>query len=1215
MFETHMLSIVMVDSVIVIIGAHGVCCVQIKAITVIMAMKKLTELCEANKLLPRDLTEEMYQRISGASTFVDVPEEKLKAEMPPQSTLLTLVGQDKKPIKAWDRATEREQMLELQLACMMTGIMQLAVEVGVPIPSIEDHKVLGGPLCQPHRKVRWDNFSKWYVGNELHENPMRAIPTVARIMFTEWEKKLAKKSPLVKETIELKHGADKKETSKVAKKPKGMIKRTTSTNLAHSAGEKEEDETIRMYEEEVNKADGYLLRCDLLQEQADILIKSRNFSLTRALWAPALPGRVTSQFLFPRMGMITPKYTAPVKRFKPFPSQSNETYSVEEVMGWFNAVELRDDDEMMTRGEQEGQKHQAYLDWLAQEEERMERGRRMMVEEDKRAKLLRIHTSIIEHGREPPIGKARFKNFVFGNKLPGEYGHIAETPVYAEGSGLDNEDEVQDVVEAMAREAEIALQLAKEAKKKQLEDRKRKEEEERRAQEKLERDIRIEENKDRLKRVREHLENLKLQRKIAALEEKEEAAGKARQEEFIAMLRAEKAEEEAKKQKEEAMRLKELQLMHKEDISHRLLREKLRDIRGMEHEDIRGILMREEEREIARIKAERVAQLEKIYEPYIPFRFHNRKIRNPGMHIVDTDEEGVHHNTDAPAEDDYPADDPVKHALRNARVDWQSFVKRERDPLADDNGILNTDRANFPGQGTRAARGEKAFNKKSFKAPQMSAILQQKQQTQTSAPLWPRSVNEQDSKAPLIWEGPSHSAEKQFGKLRKQPRAFTPMNSGEAAFAKTPDLSEANEIVMVHTTVCDALNGAGVPRSLLKSISRGGWSKTETLGEVEPPVTLPPLRSASAAQLGAAEERARPLVYKISADTLEVASPSLVGGHSLDFPSAPQSRIMSRTLQPIRSDIVATPQARPKSGNKTAKASAHAHTGSSLDRPPSVDDVLQSHELALASFDVMKSRRRKGKDVEGVVKAIQAEREALRAFVTSTAMTQDKYYLETCRPGLRSRDSISANKAIVDYSSQLFGGKAKGPGSEPAVSKKHADVDKELLMILVEDPMKEGAAIVPVDQTVTQLPLPVSPVQEHAAEGEDADATNKAHLLHTIGQDITDDNSIPSTTGIDFDLDHSEVPAYKQHPYAPPYSRQPFGVKGKSMDILPDSPTKVAHDKAFNKFGAEKRHSKTTTLKTMQRDEFAILQRRTMETSARSYEIGTDVNFHDNKGL
>lgn len=82
----------------------------LQAITVIMAMKKLTELCEACNVLPRDLTEDMYQEISGASTFVDVPEERLKAEMPPQATLLTLLGQDKKPIKGWDKATDREKV-------------------------------------------------------------------------------------------------------------------------------------------------------------------------------------------------------------------------------------------------------------------------------------------------------------------------------------------------------------------------------------------------------------------------------------------------------------------------------------------------------------------------------------------------------------------------------------------------------------------------------------------------------------------------------------------------------------------------------------------------------------------------------------------------------------------------------------------------------------------------------------------------------------------------------------------------------------------------------------------------------------------------------------------------------------------------------------------------------------------------------------------------
>ena len=75
-----------------------------------MAMKKLEELCDAKNIAVKDLEESMYQLISGASTFVPIIEDSLKAEMPPHATLLTLLGQDKRPIRGWDKCTLEEKV-------------------------------------------------------------------------------------------------------------------------------------------------------------------------------------------------------------------------------------------------------------------------------------------------------------------------------------------------------------------------------------------------------------------------------------------------------------------------------------------------------------------------------------------------------------------------------------------------------------------------------------------------------------------------------------------------------------------------------------------------------------------------------------------------------------------------------------------------------------------------------------------------------------------------------------------------------------------------------------------------------------------------------------------------------------------------------------------------------------------------------------------------
>jgi hypothetical protein len=75
-----------------------------------MAMKKLEELCEAKSVVVKDLNEDIYQLISGASTFVQISEEMLKAEMPPHATLLTLLGQDKRPLRGWEKCSRDEKV-------------------------------------------------------------------------------------------------------------------------------------------------------------------------------------------------------------------------------------------------------------------------------------------------------------------------------------------------------------------------------------------------------------------------------------------------------------------------------------------------------------------------------------------------------------------------------------------------------------------------------------------------------------------------------------------------------------------------------------------------------------------------------------------------------------------------------------------------------------------------------------------------------------------------------------------------------------------------------------------------------------------------------------------------------------------------------------------------------------------------------------------------
>jgi len=104
-------------------------------------------------------------------------------------------------------------------------------------------------------------------------------------------------------------------------------------------------------------------------------------------------------------------------------------------------------------------------------------------------------------------GKNYKKDFSLQPNLPGQYGFIKEESVaYDEGTGVDNEDELEDIRQEQIRKAEEAKREEEERKRKYLAQMAEREaaEEERRRQEEIDRRLALGVERRRL--VREHID-------------------------------------------------------------------------------------------------------------------------------------------------------------------------------------------------------------------------------------------------------------------------------------------------------------------------------------------------------------------------------------------------------------------------------------------------------------------------------------------------------------------------------------------------------------------------------------------------------------------------------------------------------------------------------------------------------------------------------------
>lgn len=1071
---------------------------------------------------------------------------------------------------------------------MITTILELAAEAGVSVPNIEDPYILRGPNAQVGRKTRWEIFEKWYVGNELHDNQLKAMPTVARIMFTDWEKKHIKDDTKLRNTILLRQSENPQSVpSKKRGDPAKPIKRmaTGDLGLTVSKSAVDEDEVVKLYEIEVNKAGGEVFRCEVLKKQVTTVLTCRNLCMMRLFWPPSGSSRPTSQYLFPRLGLIHPKYEEPVKRFKAFPSKSTETYSIAEVMAWYRSVELVEDDESNVRNELEGQKHQAYLNWLAEEEERMERGRLMMVDEDKLSARLRIHTRGIEVDRDLPLGKPRYRDFVFGRRLPGQYDDLGtKTAKYSDGSGLDNEDEVQDILEKMAKESELSLQHAKELKKKQIEDRKKKEEEDRIKQEKLERDQRIEENKDRLKRIRENFENIKLQRKLQEEEKQRELLEIEQKREREEVLQQEALRHQKLMQEEYAMIEREAKLMNVEDVYHSYCREKAYDHHNMIAEDDLGRIRRDiDTKKDARYR-NRIKELEEIYEEYVPFQFDSMKVRNKQFHSSnlgdgDNKEEENKERSDEEIENEIMMMMKKRGQQVPQEVDWSLFVKAQDlahrlDDLAQDH---------------------KPYRFLEFTDNTRESLLSPIQpisaaEEAAARRVWPRGENLAEIAPPLIWSGPSLETEKKYSRLRKKSRPYTPLNPGEDQYVNLPsDTIGSLEILLSQNGIVNPLEHMGMSKSMIKSIKKGR--------------AIPPLQeSLSESQLTRFPKLRTPIP---APSPKKFQQPSFL--KPLRYQSTPEALLVS---SPISSSL-GPPQ-------YEVESSSH-HLATPQHHPSS--DILQHQTAALASL--MKRKKGSKEDSNQLIQQMKADREALRAFISSSAaLADDRFYLEACRPGLRSRDSINSNQIIQNYRQSLlqsFDSKPIHSGSallsavKESINQQHPPPmsDSMSASLLLNHNLAQTSSI---DTSAQHFP---GGTMEKLDPLSDEVSVNSNRQSFTQSQEISlHPTSLHPSDLILSEKNHSNLGGNRESrsepPYEPPFSRKLFGVRGQQKKIVEQSPAFVSSELAseLEKDGSPK----FDTHKSKQRNEYSSLLRKTIETSRKSYNAA-DINFSNNRGL
>ena len=343
----------------------------------LMASIKVLELCKRIDLEPQRLSAmptAPLQALSGEDLFKVAPEEYLVPDAPPSQKPLTLPGTNRRPLKQWFRYTEVEKRVEIQVACMLDAIVELAVQDGVYTPNVED--VCMDAKAFPSLNSRVRAFEAWYAGEEgTSKIKGKGLPSLQRVVLAEtFEAEHAIRWEDFTLSIPLPH----EYKLLLIKGERERLCRSRIRSYAHSISLPEDyddwpaddkfppkdlhpplflpENYYALYEEAILTPDGVASRISMFQYQIDLITQSRRFSMNRVFWPP-FKNRLGIQFMFPRVGLLCPRVTFPCKRYKLWPSRTRESYHMAEIAAWYSEKDLSRDDMLMRKAEKAGNRN------------------------------------------------------------------------------------------------------------------------------------------------------------------------------------------------------------------------------------------------------------------------------------------------------------------------------------------------------------------------------------------------------------------------------------------------------------------------------------------------------------------------------------------------------------------------------------------------------------------------------------------------------------------------------------------------------------------------------------------------------------------------------------------------------------------------------------------------------------------------------------------
>ncbi|RYG70294.1 hypothetical protein EON64_00570 [archaeon] len=409
----------------------------------------------------------VMQRIADVDIFRAVNNQALKADDPPPVMITPLPGTERRPLKSWQLLTAFEQCIEMALACSLLIVEELAVMNGICIPDPEDFSLLDNSNTFAMRSKMCSEFRAWYAGEEeSNKVPGMGVPSLARVVFAEeFETVFVEKDSFVLNLM----------LEKKLPVPRRLMPISTDLGEDSDAEEIEENSKVledfesllAAYQKAINTTMGASVRSSVICRALSKVLAGRQLAVVKHLYPPAM-NRLGLQYLFPSMASVLPDFQLPLRRLVLFPSRSRQSYSSADVLSWYSGAELDQDDAVMAKAESQGQKMRAYHDWLAKEEERVAESREQMCLEDAYAQSHRAHLQHLEQHLDSHMqelvrldeelnGQESQKHFRLYGSLPQEYWYIFEESFeYKYGSGLFNEDELEDLrlqQEELARKA------------------------------------------------------------------------------------------------------------------------------------------------------------------------------------------------------------------------------------------------------------------------------------------------------------------------------------------------------------------------------------------------------------------------------------------------------------------------------------------------------------------------------------------------------------------------------------------------------------------------------------------------------------------------------------------------------------------------------------------------------------------------------------------